>query len=154
MYQCREARKKDVCVAAFNWHKLFFFSFYFQLKLHWWNLAVDKYICKPVQEGVDFLFCACLCLHLFLSSLFVRLWLFLSLCLSFAFSLSPYTYTNTNKHSCHSGLLLRASESLQMGTAKCRCHSASAPTKQGHLLCAQVTTGHFHTRIPRITNTN
>lgn len=59
-------------------------------------------------------------------------------------SLPPSTYTDTNKHSCHSGLLLRASESPQMGTAKCRCHSASVPKKQGHLLWSQVTTGHLH----------
>lgn len=67
-----------------------------------------------------------------------------SLCLFLFLSLPPSTYTNTNKHSCHSGLLLRASESPQMGTAKCRCHSASVPKKQGHLLWSQVTTGHLH----------
>lgn len=43
----------------------------------------------------------------------------------------PHTQTNTN---CHSGLLLRASESLQMGTAKCRCQSESVPIEQGRLL--------------------
>lgn len=80
--------------------------------------------------------------------------LFVSLCLSLSFSLSPSTYTNTNKHSCHSGLLLRASESLQMGTAKCRCHSASVPKKQGHLLWSQVTTGHLHTHMHRPTHIN
>lgn len=78
------------------------------------------------------------CVFAYFYPLLVSLWLFLFL------SLPPSTYTNTNKHSCHSGLLLRASESPQMGTAKCRCHSASVPKKQGHLLWSQVTTGHLH----------
>lgn len=94
-------------------------------------------ICKHVLKHFYFLFSACLCLCLFLLvSLLPR---------SLVSSLSPSTYTNTNKHSCHAGLLLRASESLQMGIAKCRCHSASVPKKQGHLLWSQVTTGHLHT---------
>lgn len=98
-------------------------------------------ICKAVRalEAFHFLFPACLCLCLFLSSPSLYLPLPLS------FPLPPSTYTNTNKHSCHSGLLLWASESLQMGTAKCRCHSASVPKKQGHLLWSQVTTGRLHT---------
>lgn len=69
------------------------------------------------------------------------------MCLLLSHALASSTHTNRNKHSCHSGLLLRASESLQMGTAKCWCHSASVPKKQGHLLWSQVMTGHLHTHV-------
>lgn len=69
------------------------------------------------------------------------------------FSAALSACTNTNKHCCHSGLLLRASESLQMGPAKCWCQSTSAPKKWGHLLGPQVTTGHLHMHIPSSSHT-